>query len=61
MFTITILKDIWDISSRLRTLESSLRSSFMRFVWGDDILAARKKWEVHSISRPQEHGGLIVS
>ena len=33
----------------------------MRFVWGDDILAARKKWEVHSISRPQEHGGLIVS
>ena len=29
--------------------------------WGDDILAAQNKWEVHSISRPQEQSGLIVS
>ena len=51
-----------DISSRLRILESSLRSSFMRLVLGVmKFWQRRKKWEVDSISRLQEHSGLIVS
>ena len=51
-----------DISSRLRILESSLQSSFMRFVLGVmEFWQRRKKWEVDSISRLQEHSGLIVS
>ena len=30
--------------------------------WGDEILAAqKKKWEVDSISRLQDHSGLVVS
>ena len=51
-----------DISSTLRILESSLRSSFMRLVLGVmKFWQRRKKWEVDSISRLQEHSGLIVS
>ena len=51
-----------DISSRLRILESSLRSSFMRLVLGVmKFWQRRKKWEVDCISRLQEHSGLIVS
>ena len=51
-----------DISSRLRILESSLRSSFMRLVLGVmKFWQRRKKWEVDSISRLQEHSVLIVS
>ena len=51
-----------DISSRLRKLESSLRSSFMRLVLGViKFWQPRKKWEVDSFSRLQEHSGLIVS
>ena len=51
-----------DISSRLRILESSLRSSFMRLVLGVmKFWQRRKKWEVDYISRLQKHSGLIVS
>ena len=51
-----------DISSRLRILESSLQSSFMRFVFGVmKFWQRRKKWEVDSISRLQDHRELIVS
>ena len=53
-----------DISSRLRILESSLRSSFMKFVLEVIKFLQRrkkKKWEVGSISRIQKHSGLIVS
>ena len=51
-----------DISSRLRILEPSLRSSFMRLVLGVmKSLQRRKKWEVDSIFRLQKHSGLIVS
>ena len=50
------------ISFRLRIFESSLRSSFMRLVlvvmkfW-----QRRKQWEADSISRLQDHSGLIIS
>ena len=51
-----------DGSSRLRILESSLRSSFVILVFGVmKFWQRRKKWEVDSISRLQEHSGLIVS
>ena len=51
-----------DISSKLRILESSLWSSFMRLVLGVmNIWQQRQKREVDSISRLQEHSGLIVS
>ena len=51
-----------DVSSRLRILESSLRSSFVILVFGEmKFWQSRKKWEVDSISRLQEHSGLIVS
>ena len=51
-----------DISSTLRILESSLRSSFMRLVLGVmKFWQRRKKSEVDSTSRLQEHSGLIVS
>ena len=51
-----------DISSRLRILEPSLRSSFLRLVLGVmEFWQRRKKWEVDSITRLQEHSGLIVS
>ena len=45
-----------DISSRLKILESTLRSSFMRLVL--EVMKfwqRRTKWEVDSISRLQEH------
>ena len=51
-----------DISSRLRILESTLRSSFMKLVLGVmRFWQHRKKWEVDSFSRLQEHSRLIVS
>ena len=51
-----------DISSWLRILESSLQSSFMRLVLGVmKFWQRRKKLEVDSISRLQEHSRLIVS
>ena len=51
-----------DISSRLRILESSLQSSFVRLVFQVmKFWQRRKKWEVDSVSRLQEHSGLIVS
>ena len=51
-----------DISSRLKILEPSLRSSFMRLFLGVmKSLQRRKKWEVDSIFRLQKHSGLIVS
>ena len=51
-----------DISSRLRTLESSLWSLFMILViWVIKFWQRRKKWEVDTISRLQEHSGLIAS
>ena len=52
-----------DILSRLRTSgESSLRSLFMRLVVGVMKFWQRsKQWEIDSISRLQEHSGLIVS
>ena len=50
------------ISSRLRILESSLGSSFMRLVLGVmKFWQRRKKSQVDSISRLQEHSGLLVS
>ena len=50
-----------DISSRLRILESSLRSSFMRlFLWVMKFWQHRKKWDADSTSRLQEHSGLII-
>ena len=53
---------IRDISSRLRTLESSLWSLFMILViWVIKFWQRRKKWEVDTISRLQEHSGLIAS
>ena len=51
-----------DISSRLRTLESSLWSLFMILViWVIKFWQRTKKWEVDTISRLQEHSGLIAS
>ena len=51
-----------DISSRLRILESTLQSSFMKLVLGVmKFWQRRKKWEVDSFSRLQEHSRLIVS
>ena len=53
---------IRDISSRLRTLESSLWSLFMILViWVIKFWQRRKKGEVDTISRLQEHSGLIAS
>ena len=43
-------------------LELRLRSSFMRLVFGMmEFWQRRKKWEVDSNSRLQEHSELIVS
>ena len=51
-----------DISSRLRILESTLQSSFMKLVLGVmKFWQRRKKWAVDSFSRLQEHSRLIVS
>ena len=51
-----------DMPSKLRILESSLRSSFMRLVLEEmKLWQRRKKEEVGSIYRLQEHSGLIAS
>ena len=53
---------VWDISSTLRTLESSLWSSFMRLVLRVmKFWQCRKKWEVNAISRLYQHSRLILS